>query len=153
MNNKLVIDDVDKKILYQLLRDARTSYKKIAKECGMSGAAIHQRIKKLEKSGVILGSYYDINPAKVGNTVCAFIGISLTQGPKYKSVEEKLAKIPEVVESHFTTGEYSFIVKILCKSNEDLKHILINTIHDIPGIERTTTFVSLEQIINKPMHV
>ena len=95
------IDDIDRKILSFLVKDARMAYLEIARECGVSGAAIHQRVRKLEASGVITGSRLLVKPSALGLNVCAFVSISISEANKYLEVTESLKKIPEVVECHF----------------------------------------------------
>ncbi|MDD5570147.1 MAG: Lrp/AsnC ligand binding domain-containing protein [Bacteroidales bacterium] len=153
MSEKFQIDSTDRKILSLLMNNARTPFLEVARECGVSGAAIHQRVQKLEEAGYISGSHYKVNPVVAGLTTCAFIGIFLEKPTFYKSTVEELKKIPEVVECHYTTGDFSTFVKIYCKDNADLTSILINKIQPIQGVSRTETYVSLEQQIDRPIPI
>ncbi|MCT4599688.1 MAG: Lrp/AsnC ligand binding domain-containing protein [Marinifilaceae bacterium] len=153
MNNKLNIDETDRKILSYLIKNARMPFLEIARECGISGAAIHQRVKKMEESGIIAGSRFNVKPEALGYKVCAFIGITLDHAHKYKTVVKDIAKIPEVVECHFITGNYTFLLKILCKSHQHLMDLLINTLQNIPGISKTESFIALEQPIDKQVNL
>jgi len=153
MAKPIKLDDTDRKILSYLIHDARKPYLEIARECGISGAAIHQRIRKLENSGVIEGSKFKVKPKKVGFDICAFVGIYLDQAHMYKQAVKEFQDIPEIVECHYTTGEYAILLKIYCKSNEHLMDILVNTIQNIQGVARTDTFISLEQTINRDIEV
>ena len=114
------LDAIDRKILKFLIKNARMPFLEIARECGISGAAIHQRIRKLDESGVILGSRLIVDPKTLGFDVCAYIGIRL-QDPQYlDATVEKLKQIPEIVECHFITGTYNVFVKLYCLDNEHL---------------------------------
>ena len=105
------IDEIDRKILSFLVKDARMAYLEIARECGVSGAAIHQRVRKLEAGGVITGSRLLVKPSAIGLNVCAFVSISISEANKYKEVTESLKKIPEVVECHFVTGSTALLIR------------------------------------------
>ena len=141
------IDGIDKILLNELMKDARVSINLLSKQVGISGAAVHQRLKKLEKSGLIQGSQIMINPKKLGYTTLAFVGIYLDKAMNNHSAVAQLQKINEVLECHYTTGDWSVLVKILCKDNEHLMNLLNNQIQKIAGISRTETFISLDQQI------
>ncbi|NVJ88571.1 MAG: Lrp/AsnC ligand binding domain-containing protein [Flavobacteriaceae bacterium] len=143
------IDGIDKIIIRRLLKDARTPVLSIAREVGISGAAIHQRLRKLEKSKLIDGYKMVINPKVLGYTTTAFIGIFLETASLYSTAIKRLKDIPEVVESYYTTGNYAIFIKILCKNNEDLMHLLNKDIQNIKGVSRTETFISLDQQIDR----
>lgn len=147
------IDATDKKILALLMKNARIPFLEVARECGISGAAIHQRVNKLEEAGIFKGSRYIINESVLGYNTCAFVGIHFEKGNVYKSVIEKLNKIPEIVECHYTTGTYSLFVKIFAQDNNHLMKILSNTIQEIDGIASTETFISLEQTIERQIMI
>ena len=143
----LSIDGIDKIILKELVSDARTPINKIALKAGISGAAVHQRIKKLEVSSLISGSHIELNPKALGYKTMAFIGIYLDKAMNNLTAVNKLKEIPEVLECHYTTGNWSVFIKILCKDNEHLMSLLNNRIQKISGISRTETFISLDQQI------
>ncbi|MCF6297071.1 MAG: Lrp/AsnC ligand binding domain-containing protein [Flavobacteriaceae bacterium] len=148
-----IIDGIDKIILNHLMADARTPILSIAREIGVSGAAIHQRLRKLEASGLIAGSKFVINPKILGYKTLAFVGIFLDSSTKYKETIKRLNQIDEVIESHYTTGDYSIFVKILCKDNEHLMQVLNHQIQLIKGVARTETFISLDQHIDRQMKI
>jgi len=152
-NPVLKIDGIDKIILNQLMIDARTPILSIAREIGISGAAIHQRLRKLEASGLIKGSKFIINPKVLGFKTLAFVGIFLENSSKYKDAIKRLTEINEVIESHYTTGNYAIFVKILCKDNEHLMQVLNHEIQQIKGVARTETFISLDQQIDRQMKI
>ena len=145
------IDSTDKKILRLLSENARTSYQEIARQCGMSGAAIHQRVSRLEREGIISGSGIKLSPRNMGYTTCAFIGVFLEKARMFTKAIGELEKIPEVVECHYTTGNYAIFLKIYCKNNQHLMELLSNSIQKIPGISSTETFISLEQGIGREL--
>jgi Lrp/AsnC family transcriptional regulator for asnA, asnC and gidA len=154
MSNKpFRIDGIDKIILKHLMQDARTPILKIARDVGISGAAIHQRLRKLEKSGLIAGSKFVIDPKVLGYRSLAFVGIFLDTSIKYNEAIKRLKEIDEVVESHYTTGNYAIFVKILCKDNEHLMQVLNKKIQKINGVSRTETFISLDQQIERQVKI
>ena len=141
VNQNIFIDGIDKKILRALMNDARTPILEIARQVGISGAAIHQRLRKLEKSELISGSKFVINPKVLGYTTMAFVGIFLDKAMSNPDAVRQLKKIPEVLECHYTTGNWSILVKILCKDNEHLMEVLNKDIQTISGVSRTETFI------------
>ena len=153
MEESLHIDSLDKKILELITENARIPYLEVARACNVSGAAIHQRIQKLSKMGVITGSKFSIEPKKIGYKTCAYMGIFLDKASLYNNVLEELKKIPEVTQCHFTTGNYSVFIKIFARDNEHLKSILTDKIQLISGIARTETFISLEEGFNRSIPI
>ncbi len=145
----LHIDGIDKIILKNLIADARTPILSIAREIGISGAAIHQRLRKLEASELIIGSKFVLNPKVLGYKTLAFVGIFLDSASKYSATINRLKEIPEVIESHYTTGNYTIFIKILCRDNEHLMNLLNKEIQSIKGVARTETFISLDQRIDR----
>lgn len=147
------IDDLDKKILEIISQNARTPFKDVAVECGVSRAAIHQRVQRLMDLGVIIGSGYYVNPKMLGFHTCTYVGLNLAKGSMYKEAIEELKKIPEIVEAHFTTGPYSIIVKLYARDNEHLMNLLNERIQEIPGVMATETMISLDQSIKKEIPI
>jgi Lrp/AsnC family transcriptional regulator for asnA, asnC and gidA len=125
----------------------------IARECGVSGAVVHQRVRKMEDAGIIVGSQFIIKPDALGYNICAFIGIQLTEPGKYNEVAIKLMHVSEVVECHYVTGEYAVLIKIFCRDNNHLLTTLADKIHTITGIERTHTFLSLDRAFERQVYV
>lgn len=152
-NENIQIDGIDKKILRALMQDARTPILSIAREIGISGAAIHQRLRKLEASGLIKGSKFIINPKVLGYKTMAFIGVYLDKAMRNSEAVKALERIPEVMECHYTTGNWSLWIKILCQDNEHLMHILNYKIQAIKGVSRTETFISLNQQIDRQIEL
>lgn len=143
------LDDLDIQILDILIKDSRIPYLEIARKCHVSGGTIHVRMKKMEDLGIIQGTKLILNNTKLGYDVCCFIGIYLDKASAFNDVLNELNKIKEVVELHYTTGEYSIFIKVICKSISDLQYLLMNKIQVIPEIQRTDTFISLSQPIDR----
>ena len=146
-------DLLDRKILKVISVDARRSFKEIAAQCGVSRAAIHQRVVRMVQRGIIVGSGYQVNPKFLGFGTCTYIGIKRERGSMYKTAVEKLNDIPEIVECHFTTGPYTMLVKLFSRDNEHLKDLLNNRIQEIPGVTSTETMISLEQSISRTIPI
>ena len=153
VRQSVTVDGIDKIIIKNLLQDARTPIQVIASVAGISGAAVHQRLKKLEKANVISGSQIILNPKILGFKTVAFIGVYLDKAIRNPEAVKQLKNIPEVIECHYTTGNWSILVKILSKNNEHLMSLLNNYIQKIPGISRTETFISLEQQISRQISI
>ena len=147
------IDTLDKKILNILSKNARMPFKDVAAECGVSRAAIHQRVQRLIEIGVILGSSFNINPKSLGYTTCTYVGITLERGNMYREVAQQIAMIPEVVECHYTTGAYTMLIKLYAKDNEQLMELLNDKLQNINGVVSTETLISLEQSIKREVPV
>jgi Lrp/AsnC family transcriptional regulator for asnA, asnC and gidA len=147
------IDDLDKKILAILTQNARIPFLEVARECNVSGAAIHQRVQRLSKLGIISGSQFNIEPKMLGYNTCAYIGVFLDNAAMFSDVSERLLQIKEIVQCHYTTGQYSMFVKVYTKDNEHLRRVLADKIQAIPGIMRTETFISLEVLTERQIPV
>lgn len=150
---KTVLDAIDRKILKYLIKNARMPFLEIARECGISGAAIHQRIRKLDESGVILGSRLIVDPKMLGFDVCAHIGIILKDPQLLQQTMEKLRDVPEIVECHFITGTYNILVKLYCLDNEHLMRTIFDAVLRIPGVSTTETFISLQEAFQRQVNV
>ncbi len=152
-NDSLVLDGIDKEILRSLMENARKPILEIARKVGVSGAAIHQRLRKLEASGLIAGSKFIIDPKVLGYKTMAFVGVYLDKAVSNPKAVSQLQEIPEVIECHYTTGNWSIFIKILCKDNEHLMNVLNKDIQAIDGVSRTETFISLNQQINRQIKI
>ncbi len=147
--SNLEIDKLDRQILSMLMNNAMIPFTEIAKELIVSGGTIHVRMKRLEEMGIIKGSNLVIDAQKIGYDVCAFLGIYLEKGSHYKSAVQAIENIPEVVELHYTTGAWSMFAKINCRDTNHLREVLNEGIQTIAGIQRTETFISLEESIKR----
>jgi Lrp/AsnC family transcriptional regulator for asnA, asnC and gidA len=147
------IDKLDRKILEIISQNARIPFKDVAEVCGVSRAAIHQRVQKMIELKIIIGSGYHINPKVLGFNTCTYIGVKLERGSMYKDVVPDLEKIPEVVECHFTTGPYTMLIKLYAKDNEHFMELLNGRIQEIPGVISTETLISLRQSFKREIPV
>jgi len=143
------IDNTDLRILSLLIENAALPYTEIGKRVFVSGGTVHVRMKKLEQMGIVKGSQLVIDPAKLGWDISAFLGIYLDKSSLYEQVATELENIPEVVNIHYTTGIYSIFIKIVCRDTGHLREILHDKIQKVNGIQRTETFISLEERINR----
>jgi len=147
------IDETDKKILTILMKNGKTTYAEVAKAVHVSGGTVHGRMKKMEEMGVVKGYNIVVNHMKLGYDITAFLGIYLNKSSLYEEVSEELKQIPEIVAAHYTTGNYSIFAKIICKDTMHLRMVLHDKIQKIQGIQRTETFISLEESIDRPLDI
>ncbi|MFV0471487.1 MAG: Lrp/AsnC ligand binding domain-containing protein [Paludibacteraceae bacterium] len=147
------IDKLDRKILQIISLNARKPFKDVAEECNVSRAAIHQRVQRLIDIGAITGSGYQVNPKMLGYQICVYIGITLERASMYKDVVHELEKIPEIVESQYTLGTYTLLIKMYAKNDEDLMRLLNGRIQEIPGVATTETLTSLDQRIKRTIPI
>lgn len=151
--SKANIDAIDRKILQFLIQNARMPFLEIARECGISGAAIHQRVKKLDEMGVIMGSRLEVDPKSLGFDVCAIVGIRIAEPQMSDKTVQSLKDVAEIVECHFITGEYNMMMKLYCLDNEHLMRTLFDKILPIPGVIKTETFISLKEAFSRQIDV
>ena len=147
------IDDIDRKILSILMNDANTSYTEIAKKLFVSTGTVHVRMTKLKENEIVTGANLIIDYTKLGYDIVAFLGVFLEKSSLYDDVSESLKRIPEIVSAHYTTGNYGIFVKIICKDTNHLREVLHDKIQKIQGIQRTETFIALEESINRPLSI
>ncbi len=147
------IDNLDRKILEIIMRNARIPSKDVATECNVSRAAIHQRIQRMIDMNVITGSGYNVNPKVLGFATCTYIGVKLEKGSMYREVSQKLEAIPEIVECHFTTGPYTMLIKLYARDNQHLMELLNDKIQNISGVTATETLISLDQSMNREIPI
>lgn len=143
------LDSTDKKILKYLIKDSRIKVVDIASFIGVTSAAIHQRISKIKRGGIIKSFTLRLNEKQLGYKTCAFVGLFLDKNSQYRNVVTELKLIPEVVETHYTTGQYGLFIKLYAKDNDHLMTVLNGKIQEIKGISRSETFISLEESISK----
>jgi len=149
-----VLDKLDKKILHFISQNARTPFLEIARECNVSGAAIHQRVQKLSQQGVIRNSEFVIDQYKVGYQTCAYIGIVLKNNVEFQEVVDYIKAIPEIVECHYTTGKYAMFIKMYARDNRHLLRLILDRLAVIPGVANTETFqLSLEEIFRRQLSI
>jgi Lrp/AsnC family transcriptional regulator for asnA, asnC and gidA len=143
------IDNVDLKILEILMKNAKKPYTEVAKQVFVSGGTVHVRMKKMEDAGIVTGTTLEIDPVKLGYDITAFIGIFLAKSELYDDVIRQLKEIPEIINVHYTTGNYSMFARIHCKDTQHLKDLLHDKIQKVDGIVRTDTMISLEESFNR----
>ncbi|MBR1415906.1 MAG: Lrp/AsnC ligand binding domain-containing protein [Prevotella sp.] len=149
-NTKL--DRLDKQILKMIAEDARVPFLEVARACDVSGAAIHQRIQKLTSAGVLKGSQFIIEPEKIGYETCAFVGLNLKNPETFDEVVERLKDIPEVVECHYTTGNYDLFIKIYARNNHDLLTIIHDKLQPL-GLARSESIISFHSAIDRQLPI
>ena len=147
------IDHIDRQILAILMKDAKKPYTEIAKEIHVSGGTVHVRMKKMEAMGIVKGFHLAIDQSKLGYDITAYLGIYLNKSSLYEEVSDELEEIPEILGAHYTTGNYSIFAKVVCRDTQHLREVLHDKIQKIKGIQRTETFISLEESINRPIPV
>lgn len=153
MNKRTETDRLDRQILSILMQNAKMAYTEIAKRLFVSGGTIHVRMRKLEEAGIVKGYHLAVDHTKLGYDISAFLGIYLDKSSLYKQVADELKKIPEIVDAHYTTGLYNIFAKIICRDTDHLRRVLHDKIQNISGIQRTETFISLEESINRPLDI
>ena len=146
------LDDLDRKILGLIVNDARKPFLEVARECNVSGAAIHQRMQKLKQAGVIKGSEFIVDNNKIGYETCAYMGLYLQTPGQFPEVIEALEKIPEVVECHYTTGQYDLFIKIYARNNLHLLNIIHHKLQPL-GLARTETLISFKEGFKRSLPV
>lgn len=147
------LDQIDLHILDIITKNARIPFKDVAAEVGISRAAVHQRVNRMIEMKVITGSGYHIDPKKVDYKTCTYVGVFLEKGGFYEDVAKQLQDIPEIVECHYTTGQYAIFVKVYARDNEHLKEVLSDKMQKIPGISSTETFISLEETFKRQVPI
>jgi Lrp/AsnC family transcriptional regulator for asnA, asnC and gidA len=149
MASKLNLDKLDFQIIQEMMEDAEISYADLGKKLFVSGGTIHVRIKKLEELKVVKGKKLSVDLKSLGYDVIAFIGVFLEKSSLYDSVAKELKKIPQIVRLNYTTGNYSMFAEIVCKDIQELRFVLHDELQKIKGIERTETFISLEESFDR----
>ena len=147
------LDKLDLQIIQSMMLDAEISYADLGKQLFVSGGTIHVRIKKLEELGIVKGKKLAVDMKVLGYDVIAFIGIYLEKSSLYDSVADALQKIPQIVRLNYTTGNYSMFAEIICKDIQQLRFVLHDELQKIKGIERTETFISLEESFSRNVRV
>ncbi len=146
------LDALDKKILRLVAEDARIPFLEVARVCNVSGAAIHQRVQKLANLGVVKGSRFIVDPEKIGYETCAYIGLYLREPEKFDEVVEALRKIPEIVECHYTTGDFDMFIKLYAHNNHHLLDIIHDKLQPL-GLSRSETIISFNSAIDRQIPV
>jgi Lrp/AsnC family transcriptional regulator for asnA, asnC and gidA len=143
------IDYINQQIIRMLSADGRMAYSEIAKELKISNSLVHQRVKKLQDTGIISGFSIQLNAKKIGYETITYTGIATKEARFAYSIAEKLKEIPEVVECHFVSGKYALFLKIVAANNEEFRKVLYETIHNIEGVGSTDSFISFGSAFQK----
>lgn len=138
------IDTTDRAILALLQANARMSNAEIGRRIDLATSAVHQRIRKLEEQGVILGYVARVDPRVVGYGLAAFVMIQSGEPARSSEITEGLVTIPEVLEVHRVVGEDCFFVKVRVRDPDELASLLDDTIQRIPGVSGTRTTIVLQ---------
>lgn len=146
------LDSLDIKLLQMLSANARKPYLEIARETGVSGAAIHQRMAKLQALGIVRGSETIIDPTSIGYTTCAYIGVRIDNVKSYDEISSRLKQIPEIIEAHLTTGQYDMIIKVYARNNEHLLNVILNKIHSL-NLGRSETIISFKELFKRQLPI
>jgi Lrp/AsnC family transcriptional regulator for asnA, asnC and gidA len=153
MAGKLNLDKLDLQIIHEMMETAEISYADLGKKLFVSGGTIHVRIKKLQEYGVVKGTKLNVDIKKLGYDITAFVGIYLEKSSLYDTVAKDLRRIPEIIRLNYTTGNYSMFLEIVCKDINQLRFVLHDELQKIKGIERTETFISLEEDFSRNVQV
>ncbi len=153
MGSKLNLDKLDLQILDEMMHNAEISYADLGKKLFVSGGTIHVRIKKLQELKIVKGTRMNVDITQLGYDITAFVGVYLEKSSLYDQVAAELMKIKEIVRLNYITGNYSMFIEIVCKGTDELRYILHDQLQKIKGIERTETFISLEENFKRNVHV
>ena len=153
MAGKLNLDKLDLQIMHEMLGNAEVPYAELGKKLFVSGGTIHVRIKKLEELGVVKGKRIKVDLKQLGYDITAFVGIFLEKSSMYDAVAKELEAIPQIVRLNYTTGNYSMFIEIVCKDINELRSVLHDDLQNIKGIERTETFISLDEGLNRNVQI
>ena len=145
---KRLIDSLDLDILKVLSKDSKTTFQEIAKKLMVSNTTIHVRVKRMQKFGIIKNFTISIDYYKLGFNYACYIGVYLDKASQYENVLSQLMKIDNITGLDFTTGKFSLFCKIRAIDSNDARNV-ISRIHKINGVNRTETFLSLEQLLNQ----
>ncbi len=153
MASRLNLDKLDFQIIAEMMEDAEISYADLGKKLFVSGGTIHVRIKKMQEMGIVKGTRLSVDMKALGYDITAFVGVYLEKSSLYDAVAKELRKVPEIVRLNYTTGNYSMFIEIVCKDINQLRFVLHDALQKIKGIERTETFISLEESFNRNVQV
>jgi Lrp/AsnC family transcriptional regulator for asnA, asnC and gidA len=153
MSRPYELDEIDRRILSLLVQDAKLPYSEVARQLHVSGGTIHSRMARLEELGIVRGATLDLDLAKVGFGIQAFLGIFLLKSSFCDSVIAQLRDIPEVMSVHFTTGSYNLFARLACRDTQHLRNVLHDRVQQVEGVERTETLISLEEVFSRAVQL
>lgn len=141
-----VLDERDQRILQLVQRDASLAQAEIARRVGLSTAAVHERLKKLESTGVIRRWTAVVDSAAVGAGITAFVEVFLDQPRHEPALLERVERLDEVLECHHVTGEFSLLLKVRVHDMEALRQLLLHQLGALEGVSRTRTVMVLSTV-------
>jgi Lrp/AsnC family leucine-responsive transcriptional regulator len=139
-----MIDDIDHKILGILQADGRTSHAEVARQVGLVPSAVHERVKKLEERGIVLGYSARLDPIALGQKLLAFVFLKARETADCNEVADALARIPEVLEVHHVAGEDCYLAKVRTADTESLGRLIREQFRSIPHVQSTRSTIVLE---------
>jgi Lrp/AsnC family leucine-responsive transcriptional regulator len=135
------MDTNDLKVVYYLMRQARSTWAELGSHLGLSAPAVADRVRKLEEADVIRGYSALIDPEKVGCGLAAFIFVTLEK-PEQRSVFLELVyNQPQIQECHHIAGAHDYTLKVRCQNTRDLEHLISEKIKSVPGVKTQTTII------------
>jgi len=146
------LDAIDRRILRLLREDGRMSHAAVAKTVGLSGPAVHDRVRKLEAAGIISGYTAVLDPVALDRSHVAFVMVTLADGSEFAMDEPIVARIceePDVLEFHRIAGQDCYLIKVRTATNKDLEQLL-RRIRMIRGVARTRTTIVLSTELEHP---
>jgi Lrp/AsnC family transcriptional regulator for asnA, asnC and gidA len=153
MDENYKIDNTDLNIIKALQEDARISFLDLARQMDLSGGTIHQRVNKLKEAGILEGSHFSVNYARLGQKVSVLLGIHLSNAKDINNVIAQIEKFPEVTEAYYTTGNFALIIKVILRDIEHFHEFLINKIQKINSIRATESFICLKKMIDRELEI
>ena len=146
------LDETDRRLLILLARDARVSQRGLARELRMSPPAIGERIARLERAGVIRGYRVDVDWSALGY-VTVYLAVTAIQGADQSRIMTDLHRLPEVQDILVVTGSMDMLTRLRLRDHTHLRQFLLEHVWQVPGIQRTETFLSLAEMPSKEFSV
>ena len=135
------LDVLDRKILSRLMEDGRVTWAQLASEVGLSAPAVTERVRKLERLGVIDGYSARVNPEAVGYGLLAFVAVGLSDPDHHAEMLRQAEATPEIQEYHIVAGDYDYLLKIRCTDSKHLERLLREKVRSVAGVARTQSTI------------
>jgi Lrp/AsnC family leucine-responsive transcriptional regulator len=147
------LDSIDLKILDNLQREGRLSMTELGERVGLSTSPCSERVKRLEKRGVITGYHARLDPRSIGKTLLVFVEITLSakSEPIFRKVREEIEAIPEVLECHLVSGSFDYLVKARLEAMTDYRQLLGSMLKKIPVAAQSNSYVVMEEVKDTPV--
>nr|WP_315598892.1 Lrp/AsnC ligand binding domain-containing protein [uncultured Cupriavidus sp.] len=142
------LDRLDRKILTVLQADGRISMKDLAETVGLTITPCIERVKRLERDGVIMGYYARLNPTLLGSALLVFVEISLgnKSGNMFEQFRREVLRIPEVLECHLVSGDFDYLIKARIREIGEYRRLLGDILLQLPGAAQSKSYVVMEEI-------